>query len=24
MLRHMGKALGPNDLIVMAREQWKD
>ena len=22
MLRQMGKALGPNDLIVMAREQW--
>ena len=24
MLRQMGKALGPNDLIVMAREQWKE
>jgi uncharacterized damage-inducible protein DinB len=23
MLRQLGKALGPNDLIVMAREQWK-
>ena len=23
MLRQMGKSLGPNDLIVMAREQWK-
>ena len=22
MLRQLGKALGPNDLIVMAREQW--
>jgi uncharacterized damage-inducible protein DinB len=22
MLRQMGKALGPNDLIVMARERW--
>ena len=22
MLRQMGKSLGPNDLIVMAREQW--
>lgn len=24
MLRQLGKALGPNDLIVMAREQWVD
>lgn len=23
MLRQLGKSLGPNDLIVMAREQWK-
>jgi uncharacterized damage-inducible protein DinB len=23
MLRQMGKSLGPSDLIVMAREQWK-
>lgn len=23
MLRQLGKALGPNDLIVMAREEWK-
>jgi uncharacterized damage-inducible protein DinB len=23
MLRQMGKSLGPNDLIVMAREQWQ-
>jgi uncharacterized damage-inducible protein DinB len=23
MLRQMGKSLGPIDLIVMAREQWK-
>lgn len=24
MLRQLGKALGPNDLIVMAREQWRE
>ena len=24
MLRQMGRSLGPTDLIVMAREQWRD